>query len=360
MTQAILFIHTLTRNELTDTEMKIKKLFFAFFATAFLIFALLFLSRLTMPKYASASKEGNLISEYYKEVDEGKMHDVVFIGDCEAYSAFVPPLLWEKYGIKSFVRASPSQSIAQSYYLACETLEYEIPKAIVLSVYALCREGSAGEAYNRMTLDGMRPSIFKLRAVRDSIGEDESAISYLVPLIRFHSRWDELETEDIEYLINRPCVSHNGYFMQKGILADDSGECEENASILPIPEENLDYFARIAKRCEERGVELILVKAPISSWRYPWRSEWDSQVEDFAAKNRIKYYNLIEYADVIGIDMTGDSYDGGFHLNVFGAEKTTLYFGEILATEHNIKGSNTPRDREVWQKKLDRYYKERN
>ena len=343
-----------------ENKMKIKKLFLNFFTIAFLIFALFLLSRLTMPKYVGASKEGNLISEYYKEVDEGNSHDVIFIGDCEAYSSFVPPLLWEKYGIRSFVRASPSQSMAQSYALICETLEYETPEAIVLSVYALCREGSAGEAYNRMTLDGMRPSIFKLRAVRDSIGEDESIISYLVPLIRFHSRWDVLEVEDMEYLLNRPTVSHNGYFMQKGILADDGGECEENTSLFPIPEENLDYLSRIAKKCEERGVGLILVKTPISSWRYPWQSEWDGQIEGLAAQKGVKYYNLIEYADEIGIDMTSDSYDGGLHLNLFGAEKTTLYFGEILVTEHNIKGNNTPRNRKIWQKKLDRYYMERN
>ena len=316
---------------------------------------LLFCSRLVMPKYATESREGNLVAEYYRAADADERHDVIFFGDCEAYSSFAPPILYEKYGISSFVRASPAQTAAQSYYLICETLEYEKPQAIVLSVYSLCRTDIQREAYNRMTLDGMRMSPQKLLAIKDSAGDDESFISYIFPLLRFHSRIYTLSGEDFEYLFTRPHVSHNGSFLEKGVCAAE-GEFNTDTPYTPLPTQNLEYLRKITAVCQENGVELILVKTPISSWRYPWSDEWDKEISDYAAKNGIAYYNLIKESEKIGIDMTTDTYDGGFHLNVYCAEKTTIYFGEILSKSYGIIGT----ENEIWEKKIEEYYRERN
>ena len=328
-----------------------------YFGIAAILFALslTFFSKLCEPKYVTLSREGNLIGEYYKEADAGNRHDVIFIGDCEAYSSFIPPVMYEKYGIRSFVRGSPSQSIAQSYHLIRETLEYETPSAVVFSVYAMCREGSASEAYNRMTLDSMRLSSLKLDAVRESVLEDESIMSYYLPILRFHTRIYELEDEDIKYLFRRPSVSHNGYFMQKGEVAAENVDFPEGAAE-PLPDVNFEYLDRMRTLCRDSGVELILVKTPLCSWRYPWYEEWDSEIEDYAARHGLSYYNLIDSADEIGIDMKSDSFDGGLHLNVYGAEKVSLFFGEILKEGHNILGEKN----NIWDEKVKRYYEERN
>ena len=337
-----------------------KRSFAAIFGVALFVLLLGFFSRLTMPKYISVSREGNFISEYYTEADRGNRHDVIFVGDCEAYSSIVPPLLWEKYGIKGFVRGSPSQTLAQSHALILDTLGYETPQAIVLSVYALCKEGTANEAYNRMTLDGMRLSSHKLRAVRESVGKGESVISYFIPLLRFHSRWSELEREDLKYLFWRPAVSHNGYYMQKGVVAGEVEHSYESDAPHRLPQENLMRLSEIVGDCKERGVELILFKAPISSWRYPWYEEWDAEISDFADEHSVAYYSLVREAENIGIDLSCDSYDGGLHLNVNGAEKTTLCFGNLLISNHKIYISRDRYAEEIWGEKVDKYYKEKN
>ena len=334
-----------------------KKYIFAFSSLAILLLLVLFfLSKLTEPKYVNHSREGNLISEYYREADRGNSHEVIFFGDCEAYSVFVPPILYEEHGITSYVRGSPSQSIEQSYYLLLDTLKYETPRVVVLSVYSLTKFDAPKEAYNRMTLDGMRLSLEKISAVTISVGEDESAASYLLPLLRFHSRIYELEAEDMEYIFDRPRVSHNGYFMQKRIAPAEVGDSEIVGAAESIPKRNFAYLEKIAEACRTRGTELILIKSPISSWRYPWYDEWDEEIESFAKDNGLEYYNLIKYADEIGIDMSCDTYDGGFHLNLYGAEKTSRYFGKILAERHGIGGGKN----EIWDEKIEEYYKERN
>ncbi len=332
-----------------------KKKYILSFLAAGAVFALVLTltSRLVMPKYVSEAREGNLISEYYLELDEGREHDVIFIGDCEVYTSFVPPLLYEKFGIRSYVRGSPSQSIAESYHLLCEMLEYERPRAVVFGVYSLSKSGRSDEAYRRMTLDGMRLSRHKMAAVafdREDIGD---ALSYFLPLLRFHSRIFELSGEDLRYLFTRPKVSHNGYLMEKRVMPAKDLDAGSN-TLESLPQGNFEYLRKMHELCESVGAELVLVKPPVNSWRYPWYDEWDGEIESFAAARSICYYNLND-AD-IGIDPATDSYDGGLHLNVYGAEKTTAYFGAMLS---DMLKTEPVRD-SVWDRKVREYYGARN
>jgi hypothetical protein len=56
----------------------------------------------------------------------------------------------------------------------------------------------------------------------------------------------------------------------------------------------------------------------------------------YAEENHLRYYNFINNLDDIGLDFTQDTYDGGLHLNVYGAEKFTSYLGEILRRENAL------------------------
>src|SRR5690554_7376319 len=140
------------------------------------IMILAFLQELLMPKYMSTIFEGNLVEEYY---DSNKDHDVIFIGDCEVFSNVSPIVLWEKYGITSYIRGSAQQLAWQSYYLLEETLKYEKPDVVVFNVLALKYDEPQKEAYNRMSLDGMKMSLPKLKSIRASMTEDENFIEYL-------------------------------------------------------------------------------------------------------------------------------------------------------------------------------------
>ena len=137
--------------------------------------SLAFLTGLLKPKYMGDIIEGALIAEYYKETTK---HDVVFIGDCEVYENFSPITLWEEYGITSYIRGSAQQLIWQSYYLLEETLKYEKPDVVVFNVLSMKYDEPQKEAYNRMTLDGMRWSLSKVKDIQASMTEDENFIEY--------------------------------------------------------------------------------------------------------------------------------------------------------------------------------------
>ena len=223
------------------------------------------LQALVLPKYIS-NPEGLLTEEYYAEAGG---HDVIFVGDCEVYESFIPAVLWEKYGISSYVRGSAQQLVWQSYYILEETFEYEKPSVVVFNVLALKYGEPQSEAFNRMTLDGMKWSDSKIDSVKASMTEEESFVDYMFPILRFHSRITELESDDFKYIFSSKKVSHSGYLMQKGIVPmTDSQDEGRTLRDYTLPQTAMDYLEKMRILCEENGAELVLIKAPTNSWAY--------------------------------------------------------------------------------------------
>lgn len=305
-----------------------------------------------MPKYMGDIVEGALISEYYKETTD---HDVIFVGDCEVYENFSPITMWEDYGITSYIRGSAQQLIWQSYYLLEETLEYEKPEAVVFKVLSMKYDTPQKEAYNRMTLDGMKWSKSKVDDIRASMMEDEEFADYVFPILRYHSRWQELTSDDFKYLFTRRPVSQSGYYMRIDVKPAQTFPKPKKLANYEFGENSWKYLEKMRKLCEEKGIQLILVKAPSL---YPaWYDEWEDQIEEYAKTYELPYYNFLELTDEVGIDFTKDTYDGRLHLNLSGAEKMGAYFGKILRDEFQVPDRrNDEKIASVWAEKCVAYY----
>ncbi len=319
------------------------------------IISLWFLQRLLMPKYMGQVVEGALIAEYYQETTN---HDVIFIGDCEVYENFSPITLWEKYGITSYIRGSAQQLIWQSYYLLEETLQYEKPDIVVFNVLAMQYNEPQKEAYNRMTLDGMKWSLSKVKSIQESMLEEESFIEYFFPLLRYHSRWSELTVEDWNYLWKKDIISHNGYYMRVDVKASVGAPPAKKLANYEFGSRAYYYLDQIRILCEQNQIALVLVKAPSI---YPhWYKEWDMQIETYAEKYGLLYLNFLEMFEETGIDLSVDTYDGGLHLNLFGAEKLSEYFGKILVEEYGVFDHRGEEIYDtIWEKKVSFYKKKK-
>ena len=337
-------------------ELKTWKRRTAAIATAAVLLLILYLMQLLlMPKYSGAMREGALVSEYY---DETTPHDVIFVGDCEVYENFSPITLWEDYGITSYIRGSAQQLIWQSYYLLEETLRYETPKVAVFNVLSMKYAEPQNEAYNRMTLDGMRWSDIKLKAIEASMTEDETLASYIFPLLRFHSRWSEVSADDLTSMFGAENVSHNGYLMRTDVRPATQLPAQQVLPDYTFSDTCYHYLDMMAQLCREHGVELILIKSP-SIYPY-WYDEWDQQIVDYAQKNGLKYINMMKLTEETGIDMQTDTYDMGLHLNLSGAEKVSAYLGSILAEEFGLTDHRGETELSlVWAEKVDAYNAEK-
>jgi len=332
-----------------------KKKIISFVILILVVFTLAWLlQKLLMPKYMTKIVEGALISEYYEE--KNKDHDVIFIGDCEVYENFSPITLWEKYGITSYIRGSAQQLIWHSYYILEDTLKYEKPDVVVFSVLSMMYDKPQKEAYNRMSIDGLPLSLTKIKMAKASMLPEEDLITYIFPLLRFHSRWNELSEEDFKYWFKKEQIAHNGYLMRVDVKPAGSFPKPRKLADYRFGDICYDYLDKIVKLCKDNGIKLVLLKAPSL---YPhWYEEWDAQIVDYAQKNDLLYINMLDHLDEIGLDYSTDTYDAGLHLNLSGAEKSSAFLGKILQKEFNLADKRQDKYLQaIWQEKTDAYYK---
>ncbi len=320
----------------------------------FLLGVFWFLNLLVSPKYIESLVEGSMISEYY---DSPKNHEVLFIGDCEVYANFSPMVFYEEEGISSYIRGSSQQLIWQSYGILKETLKYEIPKVVIFNVNAMRYSKPVSEAYNRLTIDKMKWSKEKVEMIFSSMTEEESFLSYVFPILRYHSRIFELSEEDFTYLFQRRQNTFNGFLINQNIKGVESLPTKRPLTETRFADITYEYLDKIRELCEENNIQLVLIKAP-SLYPY-WYTEYDEQIKEYASKYGLDYYNFLENILEIGLDYHVDTYDGGLHLNLHGATKLSKYFAPILKEKYSLTDY---RDHEeinaYYQKELEKYYRE--
>ena len=322
-------------------------------AAVLVVFALVltFLTALLSPKYMTDLEEGSFISQYYREAGG---HDVIFVGDCEVYANFSPMEMYRHRGITSYVRGTSQQLIWQSYYVLEETLQYETPKAVVYNVNAMRYSEPVSEAYNRLTADQMRWSSSKVGLIKAGMMEEEDFWSYVFPILRYHSRFDKLTSEDIQYLFRVEDNTFNGYQLHTDIRPMESLPTKRPLADYQFGDICYEYLDKMRLLCQEKGVELILIKAP--SVQPYWYEEYNDQMVEYAEIYGLKFYNFLENVEEMGIDYTTDTYDAGLHLNLDGAVKMSGFFAEILARDHGMEDHrNDPAVARIYDEKLRLY-----
>ena len=124
-----------------------------------------------------------------------------------------------------------------------------------------------------------------------------------------------------------------------------------------ITEQYMAYLDLMTELCQEKGIKLVLIKSPSL---YPhWYEEWDAQMVEYAKAHDLLYINMLDIAESeIGIDYNVDTYDGGLHMNVTGAEKCASYLGRILVDKYGIASARGDEDLEAYWAEVEKRYDE--
>lgn len=321
--------------------------------TAASLFLFLTLNLLFMPKYIEEDNDGRITAEFEKE----KLNnDVLFVGSSVVYSGLNPIVFWEEFGMTSFDRSTSSQPTWTSYYLIKDAIESTNPKLVALDVSFMRYEDDyAEEPSNRKAFDGMRISRTKFEAIKAAKASVESYIDYVIPLFRFHSRWQYLKSEDFKYLYYKPTVTANGYIYSDTIYPIVGEKRSDGLFEVRLSNRNAEYLEKIIKLCQDENVQLMLFKVP--SYHPKWDEGFDGDIRFYTDKYGIEYCDFDKEADLMGLDFSCDYADDGNHLNVFGAEKFSIYIGNHIKDNYEIEDHRgEPAYENVWQEKCERYY----
>lgn len=250
--------------------------------------------------------------------------DVLFLGDSEAYSGFVPLELWQNTGIASFVCASVDQKPYETLEFLKTALHQQSPKAVVLETNVLYR------VYSRMDL--VEPTAQKL-----------------FPVLRYHDRWKSLSPRDLSVPEYTGAYPDRGYHLLTAAdpLEDLTGYMAPMEEWEPLSKANRSSLQDLYNLCKENDIQLILYSIPSPA---NWTVRRHNTMEDLSRELGIPYLdgNLLD----LGIDWQTDTYDRGDHLNYWGAVKVTRDLGRwfqenLPLPDHRGEAAYEPWDRDL-------------
>ncbi len=317
-----------------------------------LIFALLFwfAERLLQAKWVG-NQSTTSVWEEYRSLPENSV-DVLFAGTSEVYSGIDPMYLYDASGITSFIISSGAIRFDMLYLALQEALKTQTPEVIFLDMSPIRYRKSGSEANIHTLIDQMPLSLSKLTFVLESDCEELSFLDALFPFFRYHSRWDELDETDFQYVsgdLKMTCM--RGHFLSYKTREAEWAFYENDDDTYQATERAMTYLGEIADLCEKKGIELILFKIPAPEWR----QKWSDASAEAARQLGVQYLELTDEADEMGLDPASDFRDAKKHMNQNGAEKMTAYLADYLEEHYDFTDKRGSAQR--WDEDLTRYHK---
>lgn len=319
------------------------------------VFILQVLTYIFVPKFIEQQDPaGARIKGFYNE--KNNIFDVIFIGNSESSRAYSPICIWNKYGIISYNYSSSLQTVEIAYYKLKETLKYQKPKVVVLEVNSFFDIGSSTDEAYRRVIDNWKFDTVKLEAIFDKSIKLENRLSYVFPILRYHSRWNELDANDFKKLTTEyKKIAYKGFPMiaSKKTYQGDLNYMQKIDKTVDIPEENMSYIDKIITLCNEKNIKVILAEVPVPNI---WSLEKNNRILKLANKYGLEFIDFNMLQEKINIDWSCDTYDSGNHLNIYGAEKVSNYIGKILSEKYNIPNhKNDANIADEWNEEAQRY-----
>jgi len=244
--------------------------------------------------------------------------ETVFLGASIVRNDINTMRLYENKGICAYNLGTANQPVDVSYWWLVETYKYH--SKTLKNVFfdaSLLRQDSPDSAYHR-GFDRMKFSLNKIKAVLEyTDGDLNEAFSYLFPFVSYHTRWNELETEDFDKLTYDYVDGTRGYMYMAGTyLPDDALETDAPKTLIPnervepydLNEDAVAYFERISQFCKDNGLNLVVIKTPTQNW---W-SALNLAVAQLAEAQGVEYidFNYSPYVDEIDYVHPLDSHEG--------------------------------------------------
>lgn len=256
--------------------------------------------------------------------------DVLFLGTSHVINGIFPMQLWRDYGYTSYNLGGHGITIATSYWILRNAVQYHRPKVAVLDVSLAESEYLAPSSeWAHDSLDCFPLTKTKALAVQDLYPDDrEAQRELLCPFVLYHSRWSELTGKSVvQAFTGIETTTEKGAESRIAVSAPGEGRetliPENQAREVDTP--GTQYIRKFVSFCRENDIEPVLVNVP-----YPAtvdEQEAANGIARLAEELSVPYLNL-QYASLVDFDT--DLYDPDAHLNPSGARKVTDCLGAWL------------------------------
>lgn len=287
--------------------------------------------------------------------------DYIVLGTSNVFYCVNPVIIWKEKGYVGYDLSLEQAPLIVTYY----QLKEELKKVNVKTVFLDCAafEYNYGvPSMNQMALDKMPFGMDKLKLI-SQLKEDDAdhhvaaeqtydKMSYVLPLYTFHDRWKEIFEgtlksryhEKYEHTFAGYVANKDHYVFKKDYRWLPTMEEFGGVFETEITEVNRTWFQKIRELCEEKGIELVLIKTPSKGWL----SEMNASMKAFAREEGLELLDMNEEEVIrtLGLDEQNDFCDTSSHFNIYGTEKISRYLADYMEekksyTDQRIKGTAT-------------------
>lgn len=264
--------------------------------------------------------ETELLSEKENSID------VLVLGDSECYTSISPYQILGKIGVPAFLASQSGQSTGECYHLLKMALERQKPKVVFIEANLFYMydgyRGAGMAAFN--TLKNEYFGIFRYHSIW------KSAFSHKHPPIKTFKGFGV-------YSSVQPAPNFATYMQDRGETKD-------------VSTPNKIWADVIFNKVKSAGAKLVLYSAP-SPMNH-------SLAKHKALSNLAKEYGA-DYLDMntderLQLDWAHDMLDGGDHINVSGAERTTNLVISYLM-QYNLRDKRNDKEYSAWNEESKNY-----
>ena len=368
---------------------------------------------LLLQRFVLVHYDGNRmrLDGYYLE--EKDSLDVVFIGASDCYASFAPGLAYEKFGITSFSYATASATAGAAKTMVKEVMRTQNPQKIVIEInaflYGFDNENKVSSVRNyidnvpfnenkleylqsgAVPVDPSKVEQFNQPVKESTTDEAQSTdnteptapeveqptvpvtddlIEYYLPIVKYHGTWNDYPEPSGKYLTQMVTQHTDGATKLKGyrtqtakFTPDPEYPCinntlaKNNKKLALIPEYDamLREFLQFLK--DEKIDNVLFIRTPhmvdkSTYGRFKRANEAGGIIKSYG----FDYINFERDPETLAY--TGDDYYNMDHLNIYGANKFTNYFGTILTEKYGVKPTEkTDKQKANWDTAVEYYHR---
>lgn len=276
--------------------------------------------------------------------------DVALIGASELYAGFNSPMAWDEFGFTSYSFCYGAMP-GNHYKLALdEIMSRQNPRLIIVEFNGLLQQ------------DGYFDDIPKHHTVLDNVPFDKirrQYISEIVPkenqaefrfnFIKYHDNWKRVATSFVN-LKNKTEMFIHGISYTKAFSTNNTidPELTPREFTPQLSKTSEECLVNLLEYCNELGIKNMLFM------RFPHYLNNHNEacyddVKNIVNKYGYDFVNFEKSFDETGIDPKHDFYNCD-HLNVWGMEKFTPFFGKYITEHYDVITQHSEKDIEMWNK----------
>ena len=294
------------------------------------------------------------INRFYRE-KKGSL-DAVYFGGSEVNAFWQPTFGWNDRGIAVWDYTVDSVPADAMKYMMMEVHKTQPQALFIISLGAFKKDTAVGsmEAIHRL-IDYMPFSLNKVRMIHHLVEGTEytglDRLEFYFPIIRFHTRWDELGKWVLGAADEDYKSSRHRYNFRNNVL-DIREDYHQSDERVPVPEDIKAAITEVLDYCDEQQLQVLFVKTPQA--RLNETLGRMNTIEDMITARGYLCLDLLKNVEDTGLNLQTDFYNR-FHTNVHGSLKYSHDLADYLVEHYGFTDKRGTAGWESWDEAAEAY-----